>query len=237
MKNNKGVTLISVVVMIIVIIIISTVSIMAAPKLFTNSKKYVNAQELEAVRSAISSRKVQVDMQGTITPIGEQLVGTHSPLIAGGQIEAKDWYLLNEEALENLGVKETSAKRFLVNYDKLVVISLEDEDSSEQYLNYIFMDKVLKETPLNTDYVGKKLTDNTATQTGTMIIDPKAEDGTDIYGTGWYLVLNTELIDKLKDDYQESFLQSVYGVGDNYLINYDDYKFVKMTGTMQEKSN
>lgn len=237
MRNNKGVTLIAVVVMIIIIIIISTVSIVAAPKLFTNAKAYVDAHEIESVRAAISARKSQVDMQGSITPKDEIYVGTINPLIAGGQIEATGWYMLNDSALEDLGVKETSAKRYLVNYDKLIVIAMDDESAAQQYLNYMFMDKVIRETPKGSDYVGKKLSNNTATQTGTMIIDSQNTNGTDMYGEGWYVVLNSEFISTLTGDYTVDFLKTVYKTGDNYLVNYTNYKFVKVTGTMQEKSN
>ncbi len=234
MRNNKGITLITVVVMIIIIIIIATTSIIAGSKLMTNSRTLVTEQNLEAVRQAIRSRKAEVDMQGTITPLGEELVGKLSPMIAGDQIEATDWYLLNEDYLLELGVKDLKA-RFLVNYDKSVVISLEDENYIVQYLNYVFIDKIKEQVRRHEidDYVGIKLKNHSASEAGTMYVDHAPTAGSEIFGTGWYVVSSSDFITAFSSDYSDTQLQSWYQAGENYLVNYDDYKYVKITGTMK----
>ena len=166
MKNNKGITLITVVVMIIIIIIIATTSLLNASKLMNNSRDMAMDQKIETVRQAVKARQSEIGMQGSIAPTGDQqYVGKYSPLIAQDSIEAKGWYLLNEEALKDLGVNNLR-EFFLVNYQKGIVIPLLDEHHVEKYLVYAFISKVCdkKDKFVISEYIGEKLSNSSSSE-------------------------------------------------------------------------
>lgn len=109
MKNNKGITLVSVIVVLIVIIIIASVSIVGGSGLLVESKEQVEEQELIAVKDAVKRRKAEVSLSGTLTPTGVSYAGLKNPVVgrddAGLELFAgKDWYLLEKEHLEELGI-------------------------------------------------------------------------------------------------------------------------------------
>ena len=55
--NNKGVTMVTVIVMIIVMLIIATVSIVAGNKIIVSSKEYKVEQELQSVKAEVLRKK------------------------------------------------------------------------------------------------------------------------------------------------------------------------------------
>ncbi len=229
--NNKGITLVTVAVMIIVIIIIATTSIVAGNRLLFNSRELVDAQMLESVREAAIRRKNEIDMQGTITPLGETYPGQLSPYIADGAFEAVGWFLLNEEALDDLGVKKAK-ERYLVNYKKSTVLSMADNEYVEKYLVYVFMDKIMDKRKTNAilGYPGEELQNSTAIDSGKMYVDRSGKNGIETYGTGWYKLSKEEMILELTDSFTGVNLSNF--MKNDYLINFDDYKFVKFTSNM-----
>jgi hypothetical protein len=108
--NNKGITLITVTVIIIVMIIIATTSIIAGNKLIVNSKEYVDSQLVENVIEAVKRKKAEVNMEGSITPIGVGYPGKVNPVIGNGEVEANGWYQVDEDDLKKLGVTETNER-------------------------------------------------------------------------------------------------------------------------------
>ena len=98
--NNKGITMVTVVVMIIVMLIIATVSIVAGNKAILEAKEYKLEQELQSVQAAVSRKKTEVNMAGSLIPIGEAYVGIKDPVLKStgtDTIVATDWYLLDRE--------------------------------------------------------------------------------------------------------------------------------------------
>ncbi len=230
--NNKGITLITVVVMIIIIIIIATVSLLAGNKLISNASGMASEQMIETVREAIQRREAEVRMQGSVTPLGETYIGQISPTLANGQIEAKDWYLLNPEALSEIGVKNAKGS-YLVNYPREQVISLDDNDFIEQYLYYYFIEKTkgLKEAGTITNYYGEALFDASPGQRCYMYVDKSTSGTTEAYGTGWYEILAYMPINQLEDDFPNANLAEF--IKNGYLVNYEDDKIVKITSKLE----
>ena len=226
--NNKGITLVTVVVMIIVIIIIATVSILHGTRLITNAKKLSEAEIIESVRAAVQRKNAEIQMQGTITPIDDNYPGQLSPIITPDSIECTNWYLLNDENLSELGVKTADGK-FLVNYQKGVVISLENTDYAQEYLLYRFMDEVKskKEAGSISEYEGRKLDNSSSTYYKESEYEAK-----EVFGTGWYRVNPTQIKNHLESVFEGKNLDNY--LKDDYLVNYENYKMVKFTSDIIE---
>ncbi len=218
--NNKGITLITVVVMIIIIIIIATVSLLAGNRLIDNANTMATSQKIETVRDHIMMRESEIQMAGSIKPKGDTYEGQLSPVFNNGKIEATGWYLLNPEALSSIGVKNDNSS-YLVNYKRALVISMDDNEFLEKYLYYYFITRC-KET---SDYIGEALQNATKTSNGNMYTI-NTETGTESYGTGWYKVTKEQAIEKIKTDFNDVELSEF--IDDDYLVNYDDDKIVKM---------
>lgn len=219
MKNNKGVTLATVVVTIIVMLVIATVSIVAGNKLIVSSNEYDEGQEYESVVSAVKRKKTEVNLAGSLIPVGEAYVGVVDPIIKSdstGSLKADGWYLLDEVALEKLGLNELSS-RYLVNYDYEVVLSTKNSDYVEECLVAEYIHNVSEK-----GRCGLQLKDKVSGDTNVMI---QIEDTSELFGTGWYLVnpsdYNPEELPKHLRDY-------VSYIENPYLINYDRYEYVKL---------
>lgn len=217
--NNKGITLITVIVMIIVMLIIATVSLVAGNEIIVNSNEYRREQELESVKEAVLRRKSEVEMSGTIIPIGEAYVGTKNPIICTderGTLVANDWYLLDKESLENIGVYDTENK-YVVNYDYGIVLSTYDESYIEEYM-------VIK---CLYDYISRNSTLGTALENKTGSDTSKKmyvnNDNGDLFGTGWYFVSKADL----------PSIYSAY-IENSYLLNFKNAEYVKVTSTFKE---
>ncbi|MBR4110701.1 MAG: hypothetical protein IKK43_03305 [Clostridia bacterium] len=134
MKNNKGVTLISVLIVLIVIIIIASVSIISGNTLLEESKEHVDEQEYTAVLDAVRRKKSEVSTSGILFPAGNSYVGIENPVVGRDasnveQHAGKDWYLLEEAHLEELGI-EGNKRTYIVNY-KLEVVLLANDNYEE----------------------------------------------------------------------------------------------------------
>ncbi|MBR3280326.1 MAG: hypothetical protein IKI57_00570 [Clostridia bacterium] len=226
--NNKGITLVTVVVMIIVIIIIATVSILSGTRLITNSKKLSESEILESVRSAVQRKNAEIEMQGTITPIDENYPGQLSPIITPDSLECTNWYLLNDDNLEELGIKYSEGK-FLVNYPKGIVISLADTDYAEKYLIYRFMDEVKakKESEEIDEYEGTKLVNPSSSSDGRTYYREHEYEAREVFGNGWYRVNPTQIKNHLESVFEGKNLDNY--IKNDYLVNYDNYKMEKFT--------
>ncbi len=228
---RKGITLISVVVMIIIMIIIATVSILAGNKMITNSRELADKTMVETVKEAIMRRNSEIKMQGTVTPLGSSYPGQLSPYIADGLIEAEGWYLLNEEALDELGVKK-SKERYLVNYKTETVLALTDPDYVEKYLVCVYMQKQIeqmKKGEINYYYGSKALHINpgSSMQSSTFYYRETDKYDTEVFANGWYFVSSGTIKEVIQEDYPDTNLENV--IVDDFLVNFEDFKFEKVT--------
>lgn len=217
MKNNKGVTLATVVVTIIVMLIVATVSIVAGNKLILSSNEYAESQEYESVVAAVRRKKTEVGMAGSLIPIGESYVGVIDPIIKSdseGTVIATGWYLLDEVALEKLGVHDVSS-RYLVNYDYVEVLSTTNPDYIEEYMVIEFLHHTAETERIGTPLKNKKSGDTS----GKMVsLDEKGE----LFGTGWYLITGT------KDGTNEFPEKYASYIRNSYLVNYEKEEYVKL---------
>lgn len=126
MKNNSGVTLVTMVLMIIIMIIIASVSIIGGREIIQNSKESKETESLTAVKSAVNNISIKLSTAGTLTPAnvklyGESAVGT----LSGDSAKLANWYILDESDLNELGIEYVD-KKYLVNYAENKVMLLED---------------------------------------------------------------------------------------------------------------
>ena len=223
--NNKGVTMVTVIVMIIVMLIIATVSIVAGNKIIVSSKEYKVEQELQSVKAAVLRKKSEVNMAGTLIPVGESYVGIKDPILKNdetGTLVATGWYLLDEENLEKLGVYDVST-RYIANYDYEEVLSTQDTDYIELYMVIEFMYEYIDMNSVAGEMLKNK---SDADSSGKMV---KNKDTGDLYGTGWYLLKkNTS---GSTGDFPAKY--SSY-INHDYLINFNTAKYVKVTSDFEE---
>lgn len=140
MKNQKGVTLVTVVIMIIVISIIATASIVASKQIFGESKESVLEKNKYLVETAVAKYAAKASTSGVFSPANEEFPGIQNPIFrftgednAGNKIDedrkvGEDWYLLLEEDLEKIGIKYAD-QNYLVNYKENIVIPLAETDN------------------------------------------------------------------------------------------------------------
>lgn len=135
MKNNKGVTLASIIVILIVIIIIASVGIIAGNSLFDETKTQIEEQEYTTILNAIRAKKTEISMGGIFIPADSVYIGIKNPVIgrddAGLELKAgEDWYLLEESHLKELGI-ENNKNNYIVNYELEVVLAVDGEYNNE----------------------------------------------------------------------------------------------------------
>lgn len=216
--NQKGITMATVVVMIIIMLIIATVSIVAGNKIIVNSKEYEEIQEVESVKAAVLRKKTEVNMAGTLVPIGESYVGIVDPIIKNDSTDtvvAKNWYLLDEESLEKLGIHDASS-RYLVNYDYEVVLSTASPDYFEEYMVSEFLHELID----SQNIAGTPLENKKTSGDGLPMVKNKKEN--EVFGTGWYLLKKADFSEEYKEDIKHS-----------YLIHLDRAEYVKVTSDFE----
>lgn len=126
MKNNSGVTLVTMILMIIIMIIIASVSIIGGRELIQNSKESKETESLTAVKSAVNNISIRLSTAGTLTPANVKLYGESAVgILSGDSTELANWYILDESDLKELGI-EYAEKKYLVNYAENKVMLLDD---------------------------------------------------------------------------------------------------------------
>ncbi len=217
--NNKGITLVTVVVIIIVMTIIATTSIIAGNKIVVNTKEYSDEQIVENVREAVKRKKAEVLMQGSITPIGAGYPGKANPAVGDGSVIAEGWYQLDEPELRALGVMETN-ERMLINYEYEVVLPMRDPNYFEKYQLITLVHKIQSqfESGEVQAYFGEELYDVNYGM-GNMYVDKATNTS---YGTGWFYVTS--------DDIPAGYEQYTDSISWPYLFNYNTGEFVAASG-------
>lgn len=143
MNKERGVTLITVVIMIVVISIIATASIVASRTIFDESKESVLKKNRTLVESAVSRYSAKASTSGLFTPANQEFPGEKNPsfeFVSGdGSIAQKgvgeDWYLLLEKHLESIGISYVK-ENYLVNYKLNVVIPLSEAGDVFELVEY-----------------------------------------------------------------------------------------------------
>jgi fructose-specific component phosphotransferase system IIB-like protein len=135
MRGNKGISLITVVVIIIVMIIIASLSIIQGNKVVLEARAHKKATNLIAVETAVGRIRTKLSLaQGDVIPEDVKLVGTKDPIIDSEEnIIATGWYLLDEQALSELGI-EKDDDGYLVNYYSGQVIIVSDGINKDDFI-------------------------------------------------------------------------------------------------------
>lgn len=147
MKEEAGITMVTVIVMVVVITIISVMSIISSKTIFKESKEEALKQNKFAVETAISKYSAKAATSGVLAPANEPLPGLQNPefeKISGDSEEnyemikvgiGKDWYLLRKDELESIGVTYVD-ENYLVNYKKNIVIPLSTSEDVFSVVEY-----------------------------------------------------------------------------------------------------
>ena len=126
MRENKGVTLINMMIIIIVLVIISSVSIIGGREILQNSKNSKKEENLAAVKSVVNQISIKQGTSGVLTPSTAEIYGKSAVgVLSGDESSLEDWYILDEEELEKLGV-EYIEESYLVNYEKNKVYAMSE---------------------------------------------------------------------------------------------------------------
>lgn len=147
MKSERGVTLITIVVMIVVITIIAGVSIVGGLDVMKEAKKQAKEDNLATVKAAVNKEAVKAGTAGVLTPANAKFYGIKNAKLAGikynddgtdERIEeniGEDWYLLDEAALKEMGV-EYADDEYVVNYKLNVVIPLSSVENIHEKIAF-----------------------------------------------------------------------------------------------------
>ena len=125
MKNNKGVTLVNVLIIIIVLIIIAGISIVGGRDILNNSKDSQKNENLSSVKAVVNNISIKINSAGVLAPADTKVYGKIASNILSGDASLKDWYILDKEDLEEMGVTYID-ETYLVNYKENKVISMSD---------------------------------------------------------------------------------------------------------------
>lgn len=215
MKKENGIALATTLISVAVIVIAVSIIIFFAGWFTPDSKEKIVQKNINTIKSAISvmvSNYGNVNLYGSTIDEALDIHNTHSG----------NWYLLSEEDLKGMGIKDTE-NSYVVNYKDNIVMSLEqfyqtEYSESKQGLQALL--KVVKELNLNS-------------------LNPlPGQSAEELLGISndtikkWYILYNQDLknfdiiVDETKDDgyavnYQEKiamrlndFLESEYAVND-----------------------
>lgn len=138
-KDEKGITLVTVIVMIIVMTIIASVSIVGGVKVLREAKEQVKEANLSEVKAVVNRESAKVVTSGVLTPANATLYGVKNAKITTVRINddgveeevikaiGEDWYLLDSATLNDMGIEYIN-EDYVVNYKLNVVIPLSSTD-------------------------------------------------------------------------------------------------------------
>lgn len=135
MKNQRGVTLVTVIIMIVVMTIIASVSIIGGVSAIREAKQQVVENNLAEVRNAVSKESAKMSTAGVFTPANATYYGISNAELESTRYKedgteekitkniGTDWYYLDESALKQMGI-EYANEEYVVNYKLNVVIPI-----------------------------------------------------------------------------------------------------------------
>ena len=158
LKNQKGITLIALVVTIIVLLILAGITINMGTQSIKDSREDTLLSELGMVQNAILQRKTKADLTDEAYPGDKIDIATVNSVIAeinsqqtGEDIELKDnsegkennYYLLttSNNGLNNLGITK-SENEYIVNYETGEVINFTTKVTESGKPLYIYAKEV-----------------------------------------------------------------------------------------------
>ena len=125
-KNENGVTLVTVIIMIVVMSIIASVSIVGGVKVLREAKAQVKESNLAAVKAVVNREAAKAATAGVFTPASYNHYGTPAFGIVSGDADILNgWYLVDEEDLKEMGV-DYIGENYLVSYKANRVVALND---------------------------------------------------------------------------------------------------------------
>lgn len=123
MKNNKGVSLISLVITIILILIIASISIYyGVTKNIDTTTETVSYTEIIDVEEAISQRSLMNKLNSSNYPLVGTPLTDSNPLVVSETSYGDGWYQLEESDFSKLNL-ENVKKNYIVNYKDNLVVS------------------------------------------------------------------------------------------------------------------
>lgn len=158
LKNQKGITLIALVVTIVVLLILAGITINMGTQSIKDSREDTLLSELGMVQNAILQRKTKADLTDEAYPGDKIDIATVNSVIAeinsqqtGEDIELKDnsegkennYYLLttSNNGLNNLGITK-SENEYIVNYETGEVINFTTKVTESGKPLYIYAKEV-----------------------------------------------------------------------------------------------
>ena len=135
MRENKGVTLVNMVIIIVVLIIIAGVSIIGGSDILQSSKDSKKEENLSAVKSVVNQVSIEKSTAGVFSPGTTKLYGKTAKNVLSGDTEVlKDWYILDSEALEEMGIEYVD-EDYLVNYEENKVYPMSEYEKDRTILS------------------------------------------------------------------------------------------------------
>lgn len=147
MKNQRGVTLVAVVIMVVIMAIIATVSITGGVSVIRSAQDQVKEKNLADVKVAVSREAAKYGTSGVLTPVNIKYAGLENVELAGTEINAsgdevdvikkigEDWYFLDEASLNDLGI-EYAEETYVVNYKYNIVVPLSTVENIHAEIEY-----------------------------------------------------------------------------------------------------
>ncbi|MBQ6860455.1 MAG: hypothetical protein IJO08_02270 [Clostridia bacterium] len=147
MKNQRGVTLVTVVIMVVIMAIIATVSITGGVSVIHNAQDQVKERNLTDVKVIVSREAAKFGTSGVLTPVNIKYYGLENVELAGtkynddGTTEdviqkiGEDWYFLDEDSLVEMGI-EFAEETYVVNYRYNIVIPLSSVENIHAEIEY-----------------------------------------------------------------------------------------------------
>lgn len=134
MKSQRGVTLVTIIIMIVVMAIIATISITGGVEVVRNSKDQVKEDNLASVKNLVNRESGKIATGGVFTPANATFYGIKNAELNGEKI-GEDWYFLDEKALEDMGI-EFADETYVVNYKLNVVIPMSEQENIHSTIEY-----------------------------------------------------------------------------------------------------
>ena len=149
MKENKGITLMSLVITIIILLILSGITFQTGKSVIENSKVTAFTVELQAMQTKVNelyqkknSGDGTTNINGEdvlVDDIGTALTGSQeeNTALAGAGVSSDGFKYYSLETIKELGVNEVT-QDFLINIDTRQIVSIEGIDYQGQH--YYTMD-------------------------------------------------------------------------------------------------
>lgn len=146
-KQEKGITLVALVVTIIVLLIIASISIKGATISKKEARDNILLSELNMVQHAALERETKVQLTGEDYPGVAYDTVSEAQAAVGSEITLQDtridsktgksnYYLLDATELEKLGIKSTEDE-YIINYKIGEIVNKTQLETSEGELLYI----------------------------------------------------------------------------------------------------